>query len=288
MKRNRHNYLLAVLGAGLLGLSGIASAAVAPILGSKHDFSSGGGGDNATSAAAGEGTTDTCVFCHTPHAAAGGQVPLWNKLLPTAGYTPYGSSTLDAAPITSAAILGGPSLACLSCHDGTQAVDNVINAAGSGGLTAGVSAGYTFTGTAIGGGNLLVGTAGTGGVAVLSNNLADDHPISVQYAGGGYTTIADVAGNDPDFNPAENNGALAAADIRWWVDTDGGTTKEKTDMILYTRTISTAAGVPEPFVECATCHDPHNGAGQDGVSDSQMFLRIANTSSAVCVACHTK
>lgn len=278
MKPIKHHRLLLVLGAGLFILGGSATAAT--IVGSKHDFSSGGGGPNATTLA--DGTTDTCVFCHTPHAAAGGQVPLWNKALPAGPYTPYASSTLDAAPINSADILGGPSLACLSCHDGTQAVDNVINAAGSGGYNAaGVSAAYTFTsaGTVI---DAADNSIAAGRVSVLSANLADDHPISVQYAGGGYTSTTS-AGNDPDFNAAVDNGAAAAADMRWWVDTAGGTAaKEKTDMILFTRTIATAANEPEPFIECATCHDPHNG------ETDQMFLRIANTSSAVCTACHTK
>jgi predicted CXXCH cytochrome family protein len=54
-------------------------------------------------------------------------------------------------------------------------------------------------------------------------------------------------------------------------------------MILYTRAASagyTGQTNPEPFVECASCHDPH--------STNQTFLRIANTGSAVCLACHNK
>ena len=33
-------------------------------------------------------------------------------------------------------------------------------------------------------------------------------------------------------------------------------------------------------VECATCHNPHN-------STNDPFLRIANTASALCLACHS-
>jgi hypothetical protein len=78
-------------------------------------------------------TSETCVFCHTPHGSdTNAAVPLWNKELPDpTSYTRYstlGTSTLDGeeAPV------GSVSLACLSCHDGSQAVDTVLNVPGSG------------------------------------------------------------------------------------------------------------------------------------------------------------
>jgi predicted CXXCH cytochrome family protein len=49
-------------------------------------------------------------------------------------------------------------------------------------------------------------------------------------------------------------------------------------MILYTRD---NAGSDQPFVECASCHDPHTDA-------QPTFLRIANVNSEVCLACHVK
>ena len=42
-------------------------------------------------------------------------------------------------------------------------------------------------------------------------------------------------------------------------------------------------GVDEPFVECATCHDPHRGSGTNPA-----FMRLSNTDSDVCLACHVK
>ena len=78
-------------------------------------------------------TSETCVFCHTPHGSStSAAVPLWNKTLPNpAIYTRYSSlntSTLsgEEAPV------GSVSLACLSCHDGSQAVDTVLNTPGRG------------------------------------------------------------------------------------------------------------------------------------------------------------
>jgi predicted CXXCH cytochrome family protein len=51
-------------------------------------------------------------------------------------------------------------------------------------------------------------------------------------------------------------------------------------MLLYTRNEATVAGGYQPFVECASCHDPH--------TENATFLRISNAGSAVCLACHTK
>ena len=71
----------------------------------------------------------------------------------------------------------------------------------------------------------------------------------------------------------------------WWVDSNLGTSgiREKTDMILYARN---DLGTVQPFVECGSCHDPHN-SGSAGPTQVA-FLRTTNAASAVCVACHTK
>jgi hypothetical protein len=63
-------------------------------------------------------------------------------------------------------------------------------------------------------------------------------------------------------------------------------------MILFTRD---NGGSFEPFVECATCHDPHSGVTEDvagggtnAAGSDISFMRIANTDSDVCLACHIK
>ena len=73
-----------------------------------------------------------------------------------------------------------------------------------------------------------------------------------------------------------------------WDSTGNGTrdqtgvadTREKSDIILYARTFTAGEG---PSVECASCHDPH----EDTVRPVS-FLRIANSNSDVCLACHIK
>jgi predicted CXXCH cytochrome family protein len=269
----------AALGLGLatLLLAAFSGGASAQITGTKHNLgTSGPAGQNRFS-----GTAEICVFCHTPHGAdTSAAVPLWNRTLsaPSAyqTYDSLGTSSLDGktAPV------GSVSIACLSCHDGVQSMSAVINAPGSG---LGGDAAWT--------GGVWTGprqTAGVmNGVAALGTDLRNDHPIGIQYGGGGYST-ATLTGpsTDADFKPAQN--ALVGATRVWWVDTEAtpNGTRQKTDIALYTRGTGaanpgyTGQTNPEPFVECASCHDPHTA--------NPTFLRIQNTGSAVCLACHTK
>ncbi|MBF0628370.1 MAG: cytochrome c3 family protein [Magnetococcales bacterium] len=264
--------LSVVFGIAAVGLMLSSGSAIAGIKGSKHDLGSGGASQQGTTSA----TTEVCVFCHTPHSSnTAATAPLWNKSLPSSTYTRYSSinsTTIDGAETT----VGSVSLACLSCHDGSQAMDVMINKPGSGGYTAG-------------GANLDAGTAMTnpaGKTAMLGTDISNDHPISIQYGGGGWISgdtdgaaaITNLA--DKSFKPGVKD-TLNSNPV-WWIDTTGGTNnvRDKTDMILYTRTLS---GVVQPFVECASCHDPHNSTAQP-VS----FLRMSNASSAVCLACHDK
>lgn len=249
------------------------SAMAQGISGTKHNLGTGGTGTVHLTA----GTDEICVFCHTPHGGQIGTAPLWNKNLPSTTYQLYGSTggesgTLDGQVL----VVGSVSQACLSCHDGTQAMDNMVNAPGSGGYTAGGArpAGYTWTGA------LADGLMPAAGVTNLSADLRNDHPIGVQYCGGGPTVAAPTtACNDPDF-VAPSNGTPGGGPLAFWVDTSVGTagTREKTDMILYRRTFTAGAG---PSVECGSCHDPHN-------STNPTFLRRANTGSALCLSCHVK
>ncbi len=136
-------YLISTCSAALLVL-GVASAAVGQtIVNSEHDFS----GDSWNN------TGEICVVCHTPHNGdvSVADAPLWNHEVTVAAHTPYSSSTLDAT-------VGAPdasSKLCLSCHDGTVALDNF---------------GGTTNGT-----NFISGSADFG------TDLSNDHPISFTY-----------------------------------------------------------------------------------------------------------
>jgi len=137
--------------------------------------------------------------------------------------------------------------------------------------------------------NAYLGGAATP-VPVLGSDLRNDHPVSIQYAGGGYVG-GDADGLQPTTVLGDSGFKAAMKDTinsnpAWWVDSvTANGTRDKTDMLLYTRTENIAAG--EPMVECASCHDPHNAA--TGIAaESVSFLRIENNSSQICTTCHAK
>jgi hypothetical protein len=274
----RHSIRAIAAACAMVAFSGAAVAQT--IAGSPHDLSSGD--------AANSDNNEVCAYCHTPHGGSNDDGPLWNKPATGSTYTTYDSTTIDGVVLTNDP--APVSMACLTCHDGTQAIDAVINAPGSGSNATNLRGGVTI-------GN---------GFANLGADLSNDHPIAIQY--GGFNPGSGQI--DPDFVVPADNGAAGAAK-RWWVDTGGNgvttgngvsvpgvtNTREKTDMILYTR-LNGANN--EPFVECGSCHDPHagNDTGSEGgnsltLADAQVgsdvnFMRINNDSSNVCLACHVK
>ncbi|MBL8362604.1 MAG: hypothetical protein JNN18_19110 [Rubrivivax sp.] len=276
----------------LLAVSGTAQAQTG-IAATKHNLGSGAGpaGRNQVS-----DTAEICVFCHTPHGGdTSAPVPLWNKRLGTGG-TPAGGGTYityDTLQTPSldgtVAPVGSVSMACLSCHDGTQAMDNIINAPGPGGVVAdgGGNDGrnFTWTGSTVNAAGRLVS-----GPALIGTDLSNDHPIGIQYCGGGLSgsgTTVSGACRDSDFVLPQTQ--VINGNQIFWVDTGLPGTKQRTDLPLYQR----ATGGLGPLVECASCHDPHVSPGQAGPAGTgqtagETFLRISNASSAVCTACHVK
>jgi len=137
------------------------------IKGSAHDFSS-------KSWSGGK----ICIVCHTPHNGdkTVSNAPLWNhKVTAVTNYTLYtGQGTLNAT-------VGQPSNSsklCLSCHDGTVALDNF----------GGVTNGTTF----------ITGTSNFG------SDLSNDHPISFTY------DAALATADKKLFNPATTNSGLGS------------------------------------------------------------------------------
>ena len=283
-----------LLAALLFTVSGTASAGIAD---TRHNLGSGAGlaGRNQVS-----DTAEICVFCHTPHGAdTSAPAPLWNKRLGAAGvpagggtYTTYASLATPSLDGTVAAV-GSISMACLSCHDGTQAMDNIINAPGSGGYDAtgggNVGLAYTWAGTRANPDGVMQN--GGGFISNLGTDLSNDHPIGIQYCGGGLSgTGTTVSGTCRDGDFVQPQTAVINTNQIFWVET-GGTGKQRTDLPLYSRT-GADAGLG-PLVECASCHDPHVSQGQAGPTGTGQqagatFLRVSNNSSAVCTTCHVK
>ncbi|MGB8077733.1 MAG: FecR domain-containing protein [Gallionella sp.] len=269
--------------------------------------------------ATGANTGEICAFCHTPQGAEDTvSAPRWNRSLTTLSsyraYASLGSAVSDAA--------GSISMACLSCHDGGQAPNIVMNTPDL---------------------RLNVGDD----LVDVGNTLKAHHPVGIQYAGGGqdqygpdisdntragYDRLVDMnkfaalsrfgviyrnfgrdafgdvlsfsnEGNflsddpvNPDstyetyrggFNKSTYSGS--GSGTVWWIKTPGSKKgRQKTDLYLFTRTDTIEDALPSesvlnrPYIECATCHDPH--------SVNPTFLRLpgGNANSQICLSCHNK
>lgn len=151
---------IAALCSGALG-----SAPPESVVRGPHNLSAGGRGQVT---AAGE--SQVCIFCHTSHTAAP-ITSLWNRNMRVDGYSIYQSRSLDALPGQPT----GSSKMCLSCHDGTIALGNILSRRSGIQMSRGVS-------------RLPAGPAN------LSTDLSDDHPFSFRYD-------ASLASRDPHIVP---------------------------------------------------------------------------------------
>jgi predicted CXXCH cytochrome family protein len=152
--------LLVVL--AIMVVASVASAA--SIVGSAHDMRTYFSNDT---------TNQVCVYCHTPHMANGYSTdPLWNHSLSTvASYGVYSSVTMNATP-SELAGSGQTGVLCMSCHDGTVAVNSVWNAPNAGNLGSTRNA----TGTAVLNAAIQISTN-----ANLGTDLSNDHPVNFDY-----------------------------------------------------------------------------------------------------------
>lgn len=263
----------------ILALLCNTSFAYAGIANTKHNLGTTGTQTNKLTA----GTDQICVFCHTPHGSdTSAPVPLWNRALPSSAsyqtYASLNSSSIDGEILS----VGSVSLACLSCHDGSQAMEVVINAPGSGGYNAG--------GAAMAGATWAGGRDKPQGVANLGTDLKNDHPIGIQYCGGGLTFSGGaVTGtcNDSDFVGPGASGVVGmtvnSQDVMY-INRNGTAGRQKDDIVLFTRSFNGGTEATGS-VECASCHDPHV---ESKASDNIMFMRVTTAGSAICLACHTK
>ncbi|MBK5273635.1 MAG: cytochrome C [Desulfuromonadales bacterium] len=215
-----------------------------------------------------------CVFCHTPHNAVvtgvdgTERLPLWNKTVSVATYVPYQWATPDnlAAIGAIADPLVGPSRLCVTCHDGSIAVDTHGPATPEVGI-------LKLTG------NRAIG---------IGANLESTHPIGFKYSDAVKRNIlADAALGTTavdEIVPASERFASAVA-----INEAGYTTVTRNGQ----RTIgSTLFG--GDIMTCATCHEVHNkenvinDLSTDGTTRPNYFLYAKEAGSAICLSCHVK
>ena len=265
-----------LLGVALSGGLVIAVAALGgTIVGSRHDLAALNMRGYGSETGPMEGGTfndyrETCIYCHIPHNSSTA-APLWNRQLPEPfGYQMYSSPNFDSE---SGDAPDGISLACLSCHDGSVAVDAVLQTpkfhdwfdAGvhyvmspEGGV--GTDSCGKCHNQAQGAYSGLPGSrSGKGAhdatIRYLTKDLRDDHPISVAY---------------PTFNmdPGFNQPLI--------IKENGGRS--------FPNGVQTFEG---DKVQCASCHDPHD-PDEENIEGRDPFLRTSNRFSALCLTCHTK
>lgn len=134
------------------------------IIGSAHDFSN----------QSWNTTGEICIVCHTPHNAdmTVTNAPLWNhQVTAVTNYQLYSSATFDGASTISQP--DESSKLCLSCHDGTVALENF--------------------------GNTTTGTHFIQGIYNMGTDLRNDHPISFVYDASLATADGEL------FNPVTTN-----------------------------------------------------------------------------------
>jgi hypothetical protein len=254
-------------GIGIFALA--ASAFAGPgartgINGSLHDI-------NAIAGYAGDSLGRTCVFCHTPHNARNTDVlvPLWNH---AESRQPVMTAYAWKAPANAQFSIGndplvGPSRLCMSCHDGTTAVDahGAANSFDSNGTTP-MTSSYT---------DALGATA-----TRYITDLTVTHPIGFQYDDA-------AARRGPEEIIPSRHGYLKEVPIRESWDTAYGSASRSAAGETDWRIRDT---LYNGYLTCATCHEVHNSRNvlpEPGHSYNY-FLRAKLEGSAICLSCHVK
>lgn len=219
---------LAMSAAAAFSAMAVTAQAAPSIVGSPHDLSATWGNANTGWGSANlkhgglvfDDLNQICVYCHTPHNAnVTNGAPLWNRPVSTATYTLYQSPTFNAT--MSAPDAQSSSSLCLSCHDGTIAVDNVLRRP----VTSAPIPGQGMGKMAQGGCETChqANPAGTPEQPLnrvrhgfLGTDLSNDHPVNMAY-----DNVADTGLKSP--------ASVASAGLKLF----------------------------NGKVQCASCHDPH-------------------------------
>ena len=229
----------------------------AGIVGSPHDFSSQSWNTDPADPAT------VCSTCHTPHHADSTVVPLWSHQTTISSFIMYNKANVPISQMVAvpASQPNGPSKACLSCHDGTVA----INAYGFPSLNQ----------------TPLHGTAtyvtNSAQIAENGNNLTHSHPISLVYNPA-------LVGTGPNqdrwlWNP---NTTPVLTPV-------SGTFVPGNDM-----TVNGFLLDGNNTLECTSCHDVHNQIGTpfDIVKNPKLVKIVGVDSSGhgslLCRSCHNK
>jgi hypothetical protein len=227
------------------------------------------------------GTTEVCVFCHTPHHTETDSAPLWNKTSATTSFTTYGNGSgdldWDAKTYVGKTTVGDPkwgSLACLTCHDGVTTFDALINRPGKGTgtpdfffqmkKTATQSLAFDHFNTDVGADGCLNNSCHGQPANQASNfvtsmligtDLTDDHPMSIRYRGGSVASLRTTATVISGINMCtqqESDGSCQEELVNGNLWSVAGFINDTATIDDLLRGSSGGA-----TIECSSCHDPH-------------------------------
>lgn len=258
---NRFKKIL-LIGAAMAmpSLAFAAAGAAGGLNGTAHDFTA-----SPTMTAAAGGAIGLCTYCHTPHQAITTSL-LWNHTLSAKTFTWDDATTTGGTTYASIApTYKGPTIKCLSCHDGSVAIGDVSMFRETTGVM------DTFK---VGDDPLMPFTKIGGGGAMKGNHpVGMPYPQAVANQYNSVTTGAAVPVTEFVANPVGTNGTF----IKLYNDSTG------TGGV-----ISGGAVAGKTGIECSSCHDPHNKSTAD-----DLFLRgkIAGAdagSGYICLQCHIK
>ncbi len=256
--KNTKIILLGLMGAGALALPMRILGAPGGVEGSVHDFST-------NSLYSAWNTRHTvCTVCHAAHhtdESTPQTAPLWAHATTTNTFTPYTSLTLNA----SVGQPDGVSLACLSCHDGSLAINQGISGPRGGGT------------------NMTQRIQDIAPEAQIGPDLHNVHPISFVYNSA--LATADGQLEDPDVYK------IGAAKTRLTVTTAPVKSTGWEGTSLSGKTITDALLDQDKKMQCTSCHDVHRLAGNS--PSSGILIRISGTDvdgrgDLICRTCHVK
>lgn len=242
------NLLAHCIATGLLLLAPAATRA--GILGSPHDFSQASWNFHNPS-----DPNAVCTPCHQAHHADSRIVPLWGHTTSTGPWIMYNTNTVPVSQMKAvpSPTPTGPSLACLSCHDGTVAVNSY-----GGGIQGGDATKITNS-------------------ANLGTDLTHSHPIS-------FTYDANLVGTGPNqdrwlYNPDTTQVLIPDSPAGFVPGND--------------MTINGFLLGGNHRLECSSCHAVHNQQGSPYNTINNPDLVVINGTkggigSVLCRSCHNK
>lgn len=200
---------------------------------------------------------EVCVFCHTPQLPPNlegktgtGVQPAWQPsisknhdflMFDDIGRKQFGKMAV-----------GSQSIACLSCHDSSQAFQ----------VTGGMNDhpfGVPYRG--------YLRRLGRQSVGDDKGKQGDEPSRSANFL----KFVDDF--KLPSTGKVDNRSV-------WWVSSSGvSAVRSRSDLPLYARQQEDEEG-ETPYIECSSCHDPHVAR--------PLFLRVSNEGSRLCLTCHEK